>query len=44
MYPSKKLLSTGFRYRLGVEGAVRSIAASHVTGLGTVERLSSRQQ
>jgi nucleoside-diphosphate-sugar epimerase len=27
-YSSKKLLSTGFRYRLGVEGAVRSIAAS----------------
>jgi len=27
-YSSDKLLSTGFRYRLGVEGAVRSIAAS----------------
>jgi len=27
-YSSEKLLSTGFRYRLGVEGAVRSIAAS----------------
>ncbi len=27
-YSSEKLLSTGFRYRLGVEGAVRSIAAA----------------
>jgi nucleoside-diphosphate-sugar epimerase len=27
-YSSEKLLSTGFRYRLGVEGAVRRIAAS----------------
>ena len=27
-YSSEKLLSSGFRYRLGVEGAVRSIAAS----------------
>ncbi len=27
-YSSDKLLSTGFRYRLGVEGAVRSITAS----------------
>lgn len=27
-YSSEKLLLTGFRYRLGVEGAVRSIAAS----------------
>jgi nucleoside-diphosphate-sugar epimerase len=27
-YSSEKLLSTSFRYRLGVEGAVRSIAAS----------------
>jgi nucleoside-diphosphate-sugar epimerase len=27
-YSSEKLLSTGFRYHLGVEGAVRSIAAS----------------
>ena len=27
-YSSKKLLSTGFRYRLGVEGAVRSIVES----------------
>lgn len=26
-YSSEKLLSTGFRYRLGVEGAVRNIAA-----------------
>lgn len=27
-YSSEKLLSTGFRYRLGVEGAVRRVAAS----------------
>ena len=26
-YSSEKLLSTGFRYRLGVEGAVRNIAS-----------------
>jgi nucleoside-diphosphate-sugar epimerase len=30
-YPSEKLLSTGFRYGLGVEGAVRRIAASQRT-------------
>lgn len=28
-YSSEKLLSTGFRYHLGVEGAVRRIAAAH---------------
>ncbi|MEI8173763.1 MAG: NAD-dependent epimerase/dehydratase family protein [Deltaproteobacteria bacterium] len=28
-YSSEKLLSTGFRYQLGIEGAVRRIAAAH---------------
>jgi len=33
-YSSDKLLSTGFRYRLGVEGAVRRMAASQTVNQG----------